>query len=185
MQEIVLASASARRADLLNKIVTHFDIQPADIDETAQPNESSHDMVLRLAMGKAKAVLADRPDACVIGSDTVINKNNEVLGKPRDKEDFLRMMALLSDSSHEVLTGVAVLTAKQTQSIVVSTQVHFAHLTAEQAIEYWHTNEPADKEGGYAIQGIGGQFIKSIHGSYSSVVGLPLYETKMMLEKVI
>lgn len=185
MRQIVLASASPRRAQLLRTIVPKFEILAANIDESVGADESAYELVMRLATVKAQTALSQYPQAIVIGSDTVISKDTQILGKPTDKFDFLSMMQLLSGSEHEVLTGLAVVSKQRTNAIVVTTKVHFASITEKQALKYWQTGEPIDKAGGYAIQGIGAQFVKSIHGSYTSVVGLPLYETKAMLESFI
>jgi septum formation protein len=182
MQRIVLASASPRRAELLRNIVLEFDVMPADIDESVKSNETGSELVLRLATLKAQKVLNDCPNAIVIGSDTVIRKGTKILGKPTSKADFLEMMNLLSGEMHEVLTGLAIISTQQVKAVVVKTEVQFATMSQEQALRYWQTEEPLDKAGGYAIQGIGAQFVKSINGSYTSVVGLPLHETKLMLE---
>jgi septum formation protein len=162
--------------------VPAFDVMPADIDESATSNESGGELVLRLAKLKAQKVLSEYPNAIIIGSDTIIYKDAKILGKPTGQADFLEMMQLLSGAHHEVLTGLAVLNAQQVKAMVVTTQVQFANISREQALRYWQTKEPEDKAGGYAIQGIGAQFVKSINGSYTSVVGLPLHETKLMLE---
>jgi septum formation protein len=166
-------------------IVPEFEIMAADIDESAGADESAAELVMRLATQKAQTVLSQSPQAIVIGSDTVISKDKQVLGKPTDKFDFLRMMQLLSGEQHEVLTGLAVMSKQRADAIVVTTKVNFASVSESEALKYWQTKEPIDKAGGYAIQGIGAQFVQSIHGSYTSVVGLPLYETKAMLESYI
>jgi septum formation protein len=185
MQQIVLASASPRRAELLRIIVPKFDIMAADIDESVGVDEPAPELVMRLATQKAQTALSQFPHAIAIGSDTVISKGKQILGKPTDKLDFLRMMQLLSGGQHEVLTGLAVVSKQRADAIVVTTKVNFAGVSESEALKYWQTKEPIDKAGGYAIQGIGAQFVQSIHGSYTSVVGLPLYETKAMLESYI
>jgi septum formation protein len=157
-------------------------VQPANIDETSQKDESAQALVMRLAIEKAQTILIEQPQALVIGSDTLIVCNERILGKPENKTDFLRMMQMLSNKQHQVLTAVACLTDKERLSQCVSTHVEFAQVSKAEAEAYWLTGEPQDKAGGYAIQGIGAQFVKRINGSYSAVVGLPLYETKQMLE---
>jgi septum formation protein len=182
MSTIILASASPRRCELLKYICDDFSVQAADIDETPQAQESPKALVHRLAIEKAKKVLSTNKNAIVIGADTLIAIDGKALGKPSSQSDFLAMMEQLAGRSHQVLTSVACVSAEQSLDLVISTDIEFAPLTKAQALAYWQTGEPQDKAGGYAIQGLGAQFVKRINGSYSAVVGLPLYETKQMLE---
>ncbi|MFC4701059.1 Maf family protein [Glaciecola siphonariae] len=189
MAKVILASASPRRAELLRIICEDFAIEPADMDESPFEGESAKDLVLRLAKQKAELVLTSHINSeqaddrvLVLGSDTLIECGGEVLGKPTDQGDFLDMMARLSGREHQVHTAVACLSKEHTSIELVSSTIEFADITPEQAHAYWLTEEPSDKAGGYAIQGLGAQFVKRINGSYSAVVGLPLYETKKMLE---
>nr|WP_136251361.1 Maf family protein [Ningiella ruwaisensis] len=182
---VVLASASPRRQELLARICKNFVVESADIDETPKDNEAPETLVVRLALEKAKCVFNKHRSAVVIGSDTVIAFNNAVLGKPKDKADFMRMMSLLSDKTHRVLTAVACVTDSQQKTVLVETRVTFCEISEQDAIDYWNTGEPKDKAGGYAIQGLAEQFVKHIQGSFSSVVGLPLYETKQLVKSVI
>ena len=137
----------------------------------------------RLALEKACAALRHHPGAIVIGSDTVVVVDNEAFFKPTDRADALRMLECLSGREHEVLTGVAVVNQDRQESLVQRSVVSFAIISAEEALSYWETGEPADKAGGYAIQGLGARFVKHLEGSYSGVMGLPIYETVRLLER--
>lgn len=183
--KIILASQSPRRKQLLSYLLDDFICYPADIDENPLSNESSTQLVERLARSKAAAVLNKFPEATVIGSDTLIEANELVLGKPKSETKFYDMMSTLSNRWHKVLTGVCVTNAKSTRYITVTTNVKMCEITQEQAQKYWLSGEPKDKAGGYAIQGIGAKFIEKIDGSYSSVVGLPLVETERLIKQVI
>lgn len=180
---LVLASSSPRRADLLNQLGVDFIQQPADIDETPIENESAERLVERLAREKAQYVWQHREHKLpVLGSDTIGLLSNEVLVKPRDLADFKVMMQKMSGTTHEVLTAVALCHGGRTESVIVRSSVEFCELSEVDIDWYWHTGEPQDKAGGYAIQGVGGQFVKQIQGSYSGIVGLPLYETVELLK---
>lgn len=184
---IVLASSSPRRRELLNLLHRPFDCDVPDIDEIRKSNESAEDYVLRLAKEKSLVVATRQSEAClVIGSDTLIRCDQEVMEKPLDFEHFQKMMRQLSGRTHEVLTSVAVchwdgqhLVASE--SALVITNVVFALLSEDDIESYWATGEPQDKAGGYGIQGYGGKYVKRIEGSYFAVVGLPLYETEQLL----
>jgi septum formation protein len=163
-------------------------IQPADIDESPRENETPMELVARLATEKAQAVKAHledqqamAEDKVILASDTLISFNGQSVGKPEDKADSKRILTMLSGKTHDVLTAICVLDNAQQQTQVITTSVTFAALTDEQIDAYWETGEPADKAGSYAIQGIGGEFVVSINGSASAVIGLPLYETRQLL----
>jgi septum formation protein len=182
---LLLASQSPRRAELLRQMGLKFQTLPVDLDETQLNQEASLDYVKRLAC--AKSALGWQKSAQnmpVLGADTIVVINETVLGKPQDKTDAQRMLSLLSGKLHHVFTGVALTTAQGQVYCVVKTQVKFAVLSAQQISDYWHSGEPIDKAGSYAIQGFGGQFVESIQGSYSAVVGLPLFETRQLLNKI-
>ncbi|WP_026376642.1 Maf family protein [Aestuariibacter salexigens] len=182
MSKLVLASQSPRRAELLTQIGVAFRQQVADIDETPRMGESAQDYVSRLAVEKALAVLPGvAADEVVLGSDTVVVVNQQVLGKPEDESQFRRMMSLLSGTTHQVLTAVCVASREKTLTATVGADVTMQPLTAQQIHWYWQSGEPHDKAGGYGIQGLGARFIKHISGSYSAVVGLPLFETTELL----
>ena len=174
-----LASASPRRAELLRNLGLEFTAGGVDIDESRRPGESPHDMVLRLAAEKATA--ADTDADIVLGSDTAVVLGDEVFGKPFDRSDCLRMLAALAGRSHEVLTAVAVRSGGEIGTAVSRTNVRFREFGRDEALAYWQSGEPCDKAGAYGIQGLGGVFVAAIEGSYSGVVGLPVYETAILL----
>ncbi|MFT6267450.1 MAG: septum formation protein [Alphaproteobacteria bacterium] len=180
---VVLASASPRRRELIAYIADKLSFDSANIDETPLYNESAYDLVERLALSKAQYVATRHANALVIGSDTVIGINDIILGKPIDFNDFARMMALLSNTQHQVYTGVCVVNTatKRIVKQVLTTHVNMGEISSQNTFDYWQTGEPQDKAGGYAIQGIGGKYVKSINGSISAVIGLPIYETKQLL----
>lgn len=182
---LILASQSPRRAELLKQIQIPFIQRAVDIDETPIKDEKPELYVLRMALEKAKASLqiGESKDV-VLGSDTAIAIDGEIFGKPKDQADSMRMLSKLSDNTHQVLTAVAIVTATQHKHLVIPTQVTFGPLSQKQIKQYWQTGEPKDKAGSYAIQGLGGQFVKHIQGSYSAVVGLPLYQTKTLLAEL-
>ncbi|MEP1448650.1 MAG: Maf family protein [Paraglaciecola sp.] len=179
---LLLASQSPRRAELLRQIGIPFTQFPVDIDETVLPNESPIEYVQRMAQEKSSMGFqkADNNNI-VLGADTIVVAQGQILGKPKHKNDATRMLNILSDNTHQVFTAVTIVSAKQQKSALVETQVCFGPLTTQQIAWYWQSGEPQDKAGSYGIQGLGGQFVKHINGSYSAVVGLPLYQTKIML----
>lgn len=146
----------------------------ADIDETPHPNESPSAYVERLAIEKARAVLALRRDARVLGADTTVTIDGQILGKPVDEQDAIRMLRLLQGRVHDVHTGVALVSASRVKSAVDTTRVWFAPMTDKDISWYVATGEPVDRAGAYAIQGFASRFIPRIEGSYSNVVGLPV-----------
>lgn len=180
---LILASKSPRRKELLTQLGYQFTCLSADIDESQRANELPYQYVERLSIKKAQCIADQHNNSIVLGSDTCVVINNEILGKPKDFPDCLRQLQLLSNNEHQVLTAVAVTQKNILKSIVVTTQVFFKPLTETEIQAYWQTGEPQDKAGSYGIQGIAGQFVKHIHGSYSSVVGLPLYETTQLLSQ--
>ena len=189
MKHLILASQSPRRQTLLSQLGYQFITLVADIDESVAPNESPKAYVLRLAIEKAQSIYSKLPkkeqvDALVLGADTCVVINGEILGKPRNETDCINTLLKLSNNKHQVLTSIAVVGKQLVVSKVVSTDVYFKDLTVNEIRLYWKTGEPVDKAGSYAIQGIGGQFVTHIHGSYSAVVGLPLYETAQLLASV-
>ena len=182
---LMLASASPRRAELLSQIGVEFIQQPVDLDESALTNEPPKAQVLRLAAEKANVawLQVEGTAQVVLASDTMVVLENQALGKPRNADHARSMLHSLSGRQHEVMTSVSVRDATRQKTLCVVTQVVFGPLTAAQIDDYWATGEPEDKAGAYGIQGIGGQFVKSINGSYSAVVGLPLYETVQLLKE--
>ncbi len=184
MTRIALASASPRRRELLSQLEVDFVVVQAPIDEAVLPGEAAADYVLRLAKAKALAGYLAQPQPLpTLGADTIVVVDGEILGKPLDQADFLRMMRLLRGRCHQVYTAVALCrdAATEPQAVTVATDVWFGPMTEAQMLAYWHSGEPADKAGGYGIQGLGGRFIEKIHGSYFAVVGLPLFETAALL----
>ncbi len=178
---LVLASQSPRRRELLGLLGLDPDVRPAHADETLHPGEPAEVYVRRVAREKAAAVAGE----LVLGADTAVVLDGEVLGKPRDAEDARRMLRALSGRDHRVLTGVCLRVAAggppRELSALVSTDVSFAALTPGQVDWYVATGEPLDKAGAYALQGAGGSLVREIRGSVSNVVGLPLAETAALL----
>ncbi len=165
-----------------------FSVQSAGIDETPRSAESPLALVERLALEKAEAVYAQldadsQNDTCVLAADTIVVAQQRILGKPSDKADFEFMMGLLSDAEHQVLTAIAGVSAERRIVECIATDVTFCPLSQHDIEHYWASQEPKDKAGGYGIQGLGGQFVSRINGSYSSVVGLPMVETRQLLER--
>lgn len=171
---IVLASASPRRAELLQRLGLDAEAHPAHVDESYLAGESPASHVDRLARAKAQAVAARHPDALVVGGDTVVVDGDEVLGKPADEDDAVRMLMSLSGRAHLVYTALAVTTPATTVSRVVSTEVTFRDFGEATARGYVATGEPADKAGAYGIQGLGSALVKEIRGDYYCVVGFPV-----------
>ncbi len=176
---LVLASGSPRRADLLGSAGLAVEVRPADVDETIAEGESPEAYVLRLSADKAHAMAV--PHAIVVGADTTVEIDGQVLGKPVDDADARRMLELLSGRVHRVHTGVTVIGGERTLQALVSTSVTFARLSDDTIDWYVATGEPMDKAGGYALQGAGGALVARIDGSVSNVIGLPLAETLDLL----
>jgi septum formation protein len=182
--ELVLASASPRRADLLRAAGFVFAIDPADTDEAVWPGESPDAYVMRVACDKANTVGARHPDATVIAADTIVVVGREILGKPLDRADAARMLTLLSGRTHDVLTGVVVVCGGRTVSTAEISRVRVSALSAEEIRWYVDSGEPDDKAGAYAVQGLASRFIDAIDGSYSNVVGLPVARVYRLLTQV-
>lgn len=181
--QIILASASPRRKELLAQIKVIALIRPVELDETQFPDEKPLAYVQRLAAEKSALCAVTRnTDLPVLAADTAVILDDWIMGKPKNREDGLTMLAHLSGRAHQVYTAVS-LRGKQHWQAVSVTEVTFRKLTESEMIAYWHTGEPEDKAGGYAIQGLGGLFVESITGSHSGVMGLPLFETAGLLEK--
>ncbi|MFT4580678.1 MAG: septum formation protein [Gammaproteobacteria bacterium] len=179
---LLLASASPRRLDLLQQIGVVFLVVPAHIDESHRVNERPSDYVRRMALEKAETVRATSEHRCpVLGADTTVSIDNLILGKPTSIEHAREMLQRLSGRWHEVLSGVAII-EDRAAVISVRTRVKFRQIAAGEIESYWASGEPHDKAGAYAIQGIGGAFVERIDGSYSNVVGLPMVETTTLLD---
>lgn len=187
--QIVLASASPRRRELLAQIGIEAEVIPADIDEQVRADETPLQYVKRLAAEKAARVvqvnqLANRStnsSTIVIGADTTIDLDGSALGKPEDEQHALHMLSSLSGREHLVHTGVALVSDGRFDAQVVTTRVELVALTRQDIYNYWLSGEPVGKAGAYAIQGLGAILVKRIVGSYSNVVGLPVGETAGML----
>ncbi|MBM6549844.1 Maf family protein [Marinomonas ostreistagni] len=185
---IVLASASPRRKELLSNLVNEFEIKPADIDETPYALEQPQEYVVRMAREKAEAAIAKHQLShrdIVIASDTSVVLGERILGKPEDFAHAQEMLRALSGRSHEVMTSICVCNGglNRVATANVISQVDFRELSDVEIAQYWATGEPADKAGAYAIQGLGGMFVKHIAGSFSAVVGLPVYEVTQLLNE--
>jgi septum formation protein len=178
---LVLASQSPRRAELLRRLGLDFEVAPADVDETHAPAEPPNAYAERLAREKAISILGRYPDATVIGSDTVVVLEGDVLGKPQDDGDAVRMLLRLSGRSHEVFTGVAVASSRGTVSAVERVDVRFREITARECEAYVATGEPRDKAGAYGIQGFGSVLVEGIRGDFFAVMGLPIARTVSLL----
>lgn len=178
---MILASRSPRRAELLAAAGFTFEVLSVDVDETPRTGESAREYVERLALEKARAVAAERPRDVVLGADTTVVVDGRILEKPRDAADAAAMLRALSGRAHEVLTGVAVVAPGRIRTGVESTLVWFDPLSDEDIAGYVASGEPMDKAGAYGIQGLAGAFVATLHGSYSGVMGLPLFETARLL----
>ena len=179
---IVLASRSPRRVELLHRLVSDFIVMPADLDETPHPHEDPVAYVRRLALQKARAVhLASEATSVVVGADTTVDLNGDILGQPIDDDDARRMLQLLSGTTHRVHTGVAVVSNRGEQVKVVSSDVTFMPISPQMLAWYIGTGESAGKAGSYAIQGHGSALVAMASGSMSNIVGLPLAETAVLL----
>jgi septum formation protein len=182
---LVLASSSPRRSELLRNAGIPFQVQAADVPETPRRGEKPLELAMRLARAKADAVALLRPEAFVLGADTIVIVDNKILGKPADDADATRMLRLLSDRAHEVTTALCLIFPHATERITTqeTTRVHFSLLTDADIADYVATGEPMDKAGAYAIQGIAGKWIDQIEGDYFNVVGLPVAKTYRILKQ--
>lgn len=193
--KIYLASASPRRRQLLEQIGIEFELLIPNVDETPLADEKADDYVARVAELKATTAYAmakgdmatEKPakDMPILAADTSVINDGVILGKPADKADCMRMLKSLSGKTHQVKTAISVVYQGIAITHVISTDVLFRELSDDEIEQYWLTGEPQDKAGAYGIQGIAGKFVKSINGSYSSVVGLPLLETEQLLKEVL
>ena len=185
---IYLASASPRRSELLRQIDVAHVVRPVDIDESPRPAEQPAHYALRLAEEKARALWERLPATerlPVLAADTTVALGDEILGKPADRADAARILGRLSGVAHEVHTAVALLHEEGADARVSTSTVTFRPLTPDEIDWYWDTGEPADKAGAYAVQGHGAIFIRHLAGSYSGVMGLPLYETWELVAPVL
>lgn len=183
MNALYLASGSPRRRELLTQIGVPFTLVSAAIDETPLADEAPAAYVERLARGKARAGhgALNVADACVLGADTAVILDAKILGKPVDEADGFSMLMALSGREHHVLTGIALFDGQRCETRLVISRVAFRPISEDEARAYWASGEPQDKAGGYAIQGLAAVFVRSLNGSYSAVVGLPVCETAELL----
>ncbi|MEE8808539.1 MAG: Maf family protein [Lactimicrobium sp.] len=175
MKELVLASRSPRRKEILSLCGASFICDPADVDETIDLTRPLSEEIERLSVKKAETVLARHPDAVVIGSDTMVVIDNKPLGKPHTNEAAFAMLKSLQGRTHHVLTGLCIISKEACYRTSTSTAVHFLEMSDEEINRYIATGECSDKAGAYAIQGYGGRYIKGIEGDYYAVMGLPLH----------
>ena len=187
--KLILASKSPRRVEILRKAGFTFEVRATGIDESRRGRESARAHVLRLAREKARAIaeqLDENSRAVVIGADTVVVIGGKILGKPSDVREARSMLRLLNGKTHQVLTGVSIVSMHDQRELnrVESTRVHFLKLSKKEIEDYIHTGEPFDKAGGYGIQGIAGRFIDRIDGCYFNVMGLPISLVWTMLRQL-
>lgn len=182
---IILASASPRRKEILENTNTKFEIIKSEIDEVILDNELPSQVVMRLAFEKAIDIALKHPDSLVIGADTVVVLNNNILGKPKDSSDAFNMIKQLSGKTHQVITGISLINLNANQKIIdyVVSNVKFKNLSEEDIKDYIQTNESLDKAGAYGIQGFGAMLVEEIQGDYFNIVGLPISRLSDLLKK--
>jgi len=180
---LVLASASPRRQELLRNAAIRFEVQPAHIAEDPLPGEGAKDCAERLAREKALAIAQVRPQAAVLGADTVVVVDGQILGKPANAADATRMLRLLSGRTHQVITGVCLVIGGQCAVASETTSVTMCEISEKEISAYVAAGEPMDKAGAYAIQGMASRWIPRIEGDYSNVVGLPMALVWRMLSE--
>ncbi|XJZ26370.1 Maf family protein [Bacillota bacterium Lsc_1132] len=183
MQNLILASSSPRRKQLLENLHLPFQVTSSEVDESFDPALSSEGIAMELASRKAKAVFEGSPSSFVIGADTIVVADNTVLGKPKDKQEAFNMLKKLSGKQHNVFTGVSILSPHYSSSFYEKTEVLFWELTDAEIEAYVQTGEPLDKAGAYGIQEFGSMLVKKINGDYFAVVGLPVSRTIRELKK--
>ena len=190
-KKIILASASPRRYELLTQLGLTFDVEPAQGEENAPDNILPEEIVKQLAYAKANEIRKRHADTdpsdsgvLIIGADTIVVKDGCILGKPADEADAFSMLMSLSGTTHQVYTGVALISAEWEVQFCEKTDVTFYPMTKKEITEYIQTGEPMDKAGAYGIQGIGGRFVKEIHGDYNNVVGLPIARLYHVLKEI-
>jgi septum formation protein len=183
-RRVILASSSPRRHELLQLVGIPHQVRAADVDESYREGEKPHEYAERLAASKARAVAESDSDAIVIGADTIVVADDEIMGKPRDRTDASRMLAILQGRSHTVITAVAVSCDGRLESDVEHVEVTFRPLDSDEIAAYIDTGEPMDKAGAYGIQGYGATIVRRIDGDYFAVMGLSLALCVELLEKV-
>lgn len=184
MQNLILASSSPRRKELLETLRLSFAISSSEVDESFDPNLSPEEVVMELAERKAQAIFKDNPDAFVLGSDTIVVADNRILGKPADEAEAFSMLKSLSGKQHNVFTGVSIVSPSSSTRFYEKTEVWFWELTDDEIRAYVKSGEPLDKAGAYGIQQLGSMLVKKIHGDYFAVVGLPVARTVRELKRL-
>lgn len=184
METLILASSSPRRKELLENLQLSFEVHSSDVDETYNPTLSPPEIVMELAMRKSENVAMKHPKSFVIGCDTIVVQDGQVLGKPKDKTEATVMLKKLSGRTHLVYTGVSIFSPKTHVEFYEKTEVVFWELTDDEIYSYVNSGEPLDKAGAYGIQGFGSVLVKKINGDYFSVVGLPVSRTIRELKKL-
>lgn len=179
-----LASSSPRRRDILRSLGIAHSFAGVDIDETASLGEGARELVARLALSKAEAAADRYADVPILAADTVVVVGERIFGKPTSEDDARLMLTALSGATHHVQTAVALRHEDYCQAVVCVTEVRFRDIHPDEIRSYWQSGEPAGKAGAYAIQGCGGIFVEQVRGSYSGVVGLPVFETANLLQRI-
>lgn len=185
MKQIILASASPRRKEIMNLLNIPYEIKIADIDEKINKDNDLIQEIENISYLKALKVFNENKDAVVIGADTIVVINNEVLGKPKSKQEAKQMLQMLQNNFHHVITSVTILSNKKSETFSNISKVIFNNMSNEEIDEYINTNEPMDKAGAYAIQGLGAKFVNSIEGDYYAIMGLPINELYKRLKNYL
>ena len=175
MRKIILASKSPRRKEILSRCGIGFSCMPMEIDESLEEGSTLCEKIRLLSERKAEACLKENPEAVIIGSDTIVTVDEEILGKPRDREEARAMLRKLSGRTHRVITGVCIVSSDRKYSDTSVSEVTFAPLCEQEIDDYVSSGECDDKAGAYAVQGLGGKFITRLNGDYYAVMGLPLH----------
>ena len=182
---LILASQSQRRKDLLNQFGYTFKVMPADIDETMDSNLSAYENCKRVAELKASCIFEENQNDVVLASDTIVTLDNVIYGKPADKSDAYNMLRKFSGNTHEVVSAVCIMSGTKTHTFYVVSKVTFKDLSDEEIYDYLSTDEPWDKAGSYAIQGIAGKFVSKFEGSLNNIIGLPIEECVPYLDELL
>ena len=182
-KKLILASQSPRRLELLKQITSQFEVVPSSVEEKFDYGLRPEENVRLLARAKAEDISKNYPECWVVGADTLVTLHQEILGKPVDAADAQRMLRRLSGKEHRVATGICVVSPNKTLDKAVTSKVRFKSLTDEEIINYIQTGEPMDKAGSYAIQGMGSFMVREFSGSKNNIIGLPIDELKVLLEK--
>ena len=185
MNRVILASKSPRRKQLMDILNIPYEIIVADIEETIDHNKELRSEIEKLSFLKALKVYKDNPDAVVLGADTIVVVDNKVLGKPKNEQEANEMLHKLQNNKHTVITGCTIISSKMSETFSNMSDVYFNPMSDEEIDEYIKTNEPMDKAGAYAIQGIGSKFIHSIDGDYYSIMGFPISEIYQRIKKYL